>query len=96
VDPRFERADTVVWLDPPRWKSLWRVLSRLVRDRGRVRPDLPLDCFEGFDLPFLKEVWSYPRSTRPYMLELMETRGGRLETYHLRTNDDVRKFLITL
>jgi adenylate kinase family enzyme len=96
VDPRFDRADTLIWLDPPRWKCMWRVLSRLVRDRGRVRPDLPLDCFEGFDLPFLKEVWSYPRDTRPDMVELMGTLGRRLETHRLRTDADVRRFLGTL
>ena len=96
IDPRFGRADTLIWLDSPRWKCTWRVLSRLVPDRGRVRPDLPPDCFEGFDLPFLKEVWTYPRWTRPRMLELMETLRGRLATYHLRTNGDVRRFLATL
>jgi adenylate kinase family enzyme len=29
----LERADTIVWLDPPRWLTTWRVTRRTVRRR---------------------------------------------------------------
>jgi adenylate kinase family enzyme len=57
-DSRFERADTVVFLDPPRWLCVWRILWRRVRDRGKARSDLPAP--ERFDWELLKWTWRYP------------------------------------
>jgi len=57
-DSRFARADTVVFLDPPRWLCVWRILWRRVRDHGKDRPDLPAP--EGFDWEFVKWTWRYP------------------------------------
>jgi adenylate kinase family enzyme len=53
---RFEAADTIIFLDISRWVCLWRVLVRMLRYRGRTRPDLPEGCPEGFDWEFYKWV----------------------------------------
>jgi adenylate kinase family enzyme len=57
---RFARADTVVFLDVPRWKCIVRVLRRRVRDRNVMRPDLPAP--ESFDWELIKWIWRYPRA----------------------------------
>jgi adenylate kinase family enzyme len=95
-DGRFERADTVVFLDVRRTTCVWRVLRRLVRDRGRQRPDLPVGCPEGFDLPLLRWIWAYPRVDRPRVLRLLARLEGRVEVHHLRSRADVRRFLAAL
>ena len=77
-DTRFARADTVIFLDLPRALCIWRVLWRRVRDRGRERPDLP--ALEGFDLPLLRWIWSYPRTEWPRVLALPNVR--RLRSRH--------------
>jgi adenylate kinase family enzyme len=79
-DRRFERADTVIFLDLPRWLCLWRVLWRRVRDRGKERPDLPAP--EAFDWSLLRWIWSYRRNERPSVLALPHVR-------HLRSRRDV-------
>jgi len=56
-DSRFERADTVLFLDPPRWLCVARILRRRLRDRGRTRPDLPAP--ESFDWEFVKWTWRF-------------------------------------
>ena len=93
-DPRFSRADTVVFLDVPRARCLWRVLSRSVRDRGRARADLPEGCLEGFDLPLLRWIWRYPAVNRPRVLELLDRLRARgVAVHHLGSEGDVRGLL---
>jgi adenylate kinase family enzyme len=92
---RFQRADTVVFLDRSRWTCLRHVLVRLVRDRGRTRPDLPDGCGEGLDLPFLRWVWRYPAVDRPRVLASLAQLDG-VRVHQLRRGSDVTRFLDTL
>jgi adenylate kinase family enzyme len=92
-DPRFVRADTVVFLDYPRSTCLRRALGRWLRDRRRQRADLPQGCPEGFDLPFLRWVWNYPRKNRPDVLARLEKLGPAVAVHRLRSDADVRWFL---
>jgi adenylate kinase family enzyme len=92
-DARFLRADTVVFLDLPRRVCLRRVLSRRIRDRARLRPDLPEGSLEGFDLDLLWWIWRYPAVTRPRVLRLLERLPEHVAVHHLRTRADVRAFL---
>jgi adenylate kinase family enzyme len=95
-DNRFARADNVVFLDLPRRTCLWRVLWRLVRDRGRSRADLPEGCREGFDLEFLRWIWRYPWADRPRVLGLLAGLDRGIDVHHLRSGDDVTRFLAKL
>ena len=95
-DGRFERADTVVFLDLPRRTCLWRVLWRLARDRRRRRPDLPAGCREGFDLNLLRWIWAYPRTDRPRVLGLLARLDARVDVLHLRSQAEVQRFVEAL
>jgi len=37
---RLDLAEVVILLDYPRWLCLWRVMKRIWRHRGKVRPDM--------------------------------------------------------
>jgi adenylate kinase family enzyme len=94
--PRFDRADTVIFLDLPRTMCFGRALWRLARDRRRRRPDQPEGCAEGFDLDFLRWIWRYPRDDRPQVLRMLNGMNGRVDVYHLRSRSDVRRYVATL
>ncbi len=65
-DLRFPFADTIVWLERPRWLCLWRVLRRSVSQLGRTRIDMAPGCPERLpQLKFLLFVWNWNRLTRP-------------------------------
>jgi adenylate kinase family enzyme len=64
LDARLEACDTVVFLDLPRLVCLWRVLGRLVRNRGHARPELPPGCPEHLSWEFLAWIWTYPSRQR--------------------------------
>ena len=97
ADVRFERADTVIFLDLARRTCLWRVLRRVARDRGGSRADLPEGCREGFDLSLLRWIWSYPKVDRPRVLDLLARLDNRdVEVHHLRSPGDMRRFVDAL
>jgi adenylate kinase family enzyme len=89
-DPRFSRADTVVFLDVPRLRCLWRIFSRRVRDHRRRRPDLPEGCVEGLDREFVLWVWRYPKDNRPRVLELLDQLPSRgVDVRRIRRSEDL-------
>jgi adenylate kinase family enzyme len=92
-DERFERADTVVFLDFPRRTCFWHVVKRVVRDRRASRPDLPDGCREGLGLSVIRWIWSYRATDRPRVLRILERLEGRIAVHTLRSDADVRRFL---
>lgn len=95
-DPRFARADTVVFLDVPRTTCLWRVTLRAVRNRRRGRGDLPEGCPESLDLAFLRWIWRYPQKNRPDVLARLTALGPEVGVHRLRSNGDVRRLLASV
>ena len=95
-EARFDRTDTVVFLDVPRVTCLWRALARLLRDRRRSRADLPEGCSEGFDFSFLRSIWRYPRTDRPQVLRILAELDREVDVHHLRSRSDVRRYLAGL
>jgi len=96
MERRFERADTIVFLDFPRWLCLLRIVRRRIRFRGRTRPDLTPGCPERIDRQFLAYVWGYRATRRAGVLERLAraSRGRRVEV--LRNPRDVDAFLARL
>ena len=69
---RFERADTVVFLDLPRALCLLSVIWRSIRHRRTPRPDMSEGNPEKLDPAFLQWIWNYPRKNRPGVLRQLE------------------------
>jgi adenylate kinase family enzyme len=93
LDVRLRRADTVVMLDFPRWRCLWRVVRRWYHFRNRARPDRAAGCGERLDRAFLSWVWSYPRTSRGRALDLVRRNAPRARFVRLRHPRDVRRLL---
>jgi adenylate kinase family enzyme len=94
-DARFDRADTVIFLDLSRRACLWRVAKRVTRGRA-PRPDLPEGCMEGVDRATLRWIWSDPREERPRVLRILERLDEGVAVQHLRSGSDVQRFLAGL
>lgn len=81
MEMRVERADTVVFMDFPRWLCLYRVSKRALVYRNRTRPDMTPGCDEKIDLKFYRWIWEYRESRRPGILEMLraaKTEGKRV------------------
>lgn len=72
LEYRFLAADCIIFLDIPQRICLWRVIKRAIKYFGIVRPSAAVGCSEKLDLEFLKWIWSFPKKSRRYILNLIE------------------------
>lgn len=85
-------ADTVVFLDYPRYKCFWRVLCRNIHYLFRSRPGLPEHCPEISIVPTLiKIIWRFPQKVRPRILSECHATGKRV--VQIRNNSELKRFL---
>lgn len=92
---RFERCDTMIFLDFSRWLCLARVYRRAWRHLGRSRPDLNQGCPERLpDKVFLHYIWTWRALRREKTLALIEqARGSGKRAIILKNRAEVRRFL---
>jgi adenylate kinase family enzyme len=56
-DAVLNNADSIVYLDYPRYIPAWRYITRWLKHRKDPRPELE-GCPEKFSIEFLKRVWN--------------------------------------
>lgn len=96
------RADTVVWINPPRWRAVSRVVTRTIR-RAATRRELWNGNRESWDgLKFWRGedsiVWwawtSYGPTRDRYEVAIREAASSARPQWHrLRTRGDIERFL---
>lgn len=96
LDIRLQTADTVIFLDLPRWLCAWRATKRRFQYRNRQRPDIADGCQERIFDPmfprFIKWVWNYPHRARPNILKTMRNLPADKRFVWLKTSQDVNSF----
>ncbi|MDY8107905.1 hypothetical protein U0C82_01915 [Fulvimarina sp. 2208YS6-2-32] len=88
---RLEKAHSLIWLDLPLWITFPRIIRRLVRNYGTVRPDMADGCPERFDMEFLRWAWTFPQHSRPRQ-EIEFEAFGKMK-YRLASKRDISRFL---
>lgn len=89
---RLARADTVIFLDLPRWTCTWRLVKR----HNRPRADYPTGVREGLGwlMVLVRWVWvTYPTKRRPSMIASVKEHAPTADVMHLRSRGDVQSFL---
>ena len=82
LGPRLLAADTLIYLDVPRWLCLFRILRRTLANHGQVRPDLAPGCPERLDPAFLRFAWSWNGIRRQRNLAVVGGFAGRKAVLH--------------
>ncbi len=94
---RVAAADTVILLELPRVRCLYRVFMRSIRHRGRPRPDLNPECPEHFpDLEFIRWIWRYPHRSLPRVREILRPHAAAKAIVTLRSPGEVERYLESL
>lgn len=93
MEVRFERADTIVYMDYSTLRCLWRVLKRIWKYNGKVRPDMPEGCKERFDMGFLHYVATYNLLRRKKILDNLKAQANKKHVIRLRNDKEIDLFL---
>lgn len=93
VKERMDKADTLIWLDVPILKRLWRVARRTIRYHGQSRPELPEGCPERFSSDFIHYIVSSNKRQRARAADRYATVTQKAQAFHLRSSRDVKAFL---
>lgn len=93
---RLPRSHLVLWLRPPRWLSLYGVVSRWLRYRGRSRPEMADDCPEKIDREFLTYVWNFEKTESPEIAQNLAAYGRDVPVCVLKSRCDARRLLASV
>ena len=94
---RFEKADTVIFLDVNRFVCFKNAFLRSIKYKGKTRPDMGAGCNEKFDLEFARWVFIDGRKKRKKHLETVNlAKEQGKETYIFKNRRRVNKWLKSL
>ena len=96
LDLRFAVADTIIFLDFPRFLCLYRAVKRRIQFAGKTRPDMAEGCPERIDREFFLWIWNYPNNGRVRVLKKIEQYRENRQVIILRSPRKVQQFLHTL
>ena len=71
-DSRLYAANTIIFLDMPRYLCFLRVIKRRFLHAKKPRPDLPQGCREKLSIPYILKVLVFPYRGRNLLLEKIE------------------------
>ena len=95
IPQRLSQCDTIIYLDFERWECLLGVAERVLRYRGKVRPDMADGCPERFDWEFIKFVWNFNKNNRVMNYTYL-AQAKHAKQIVLKNRKEVKAFLETL
>ena len=94
---RLQAADTIIFLDLPRWVCASRAIKRRLQYRNTPRPDMASGCQESLlkpDFPeYLLRIWDYPSRAKPDVENRLFNLDPGKRIIHLTSRSDTNKFL---
>ena len=94
LDIRLKEADTVIFLDMPRYITIYRIIKRRIMYHRKTRPDMNEGCNEKLDLEFIQWVWNFNRDKRADILKKIKIfSSNNKEIIILKRPAEVKKFL---
>lgn len=93
LDQRLRSCDTVIFLDLPRLRCLWRIMKRRIRYHRRSRPDMTSGCRERLSWEFVRWIWSYRTERRPGILQKLGSLRLEQRAVVLTSGRAVEEFL---
>lgn len=89
-------ADTIIWVDQPRWLCVWRALWRAISKYDQTREDMAEGCRERIDFPFLLYIWNWNRLTKPRFEAKLAEHAASTPLIRLTSDRQIAAFLASV
>ncbi len=93
MEIRIARADTIIYLDRPRFLSLYRVIKRSLLNYGKNRPDMGPECYDHLSWEFLHYIYNYRRTRRPGILQKLAKVADHKKVLIFEQEKEIDQFL---
>lgn len=90
---RLPRTDLVLWMRPPRFVSMYGVVTRWLKYRGRTRPEMAENCPERLSGEFLRYVWNFEKTESPEIEQKLADYGPDVPVLIVRSHAETRRLL---
>ncbi len=95
IEKRIEYCDIIIYLDYARITCLSGAIKRVLKNYGRTRKDMGVDCPERFDFEFIKWIWNFNKNYR-YKYHDIISKAKNKEIYILRSRRECKELLTQL
>lgn len=96
-DGRYEKCDTIIFLQINRFRCMYRFLKRYIKYRGTVRPDISDGCTEKIDIHIIKFIIvDYPKRLKMIKKLLKDAREDGKDVVILTGKNDVKKLIASM
>lgn len=90
---RLPRTDLVLWMRPPRRVSLYGVVTRWLKYRGRTRPEMAEGCPERLSAEFLRYIWNFEKTESPEIEQKLADYGPDVPLLIVRSHAETRQLV---
>ncbi len=91
---RLQYADHVILMNYPTLVCVFRILKRVIINRGKTRDDMTEGCNERLDLSFLKYVRGFKKKRLPQMLETLQ--NSSVPVTQIRNKRELKQFISSI
>lgn len=96
-DGRYNRCDTIIFLNINRFICLYRFIRRFVKHRGTVRPDISDGCIENIDMNIVKYIlFNYSKKNNSRQELFTEAMKAKKSVIILNGSKSVKQWLAKL
>ncbi len=92
---RMEYSDIILYLDFSRLTCLRGAIRRVIKNHGKTRQDMGVDCPERFDLEFLSWIWNFNKNNRKRYYQILSELQGK-EVHVLKKREEIKGLITQL
>lgn len=96
LDHRAARADMLIFLDTPRYKCYWGIISRTIRYYDKETPTSAPGCKEQFNKAYLriiKYIWDFDGMYKSKIKEIFAQYANTKQIYVLKSRKEIELLL---